>query len=181
MKNAYDITDAEYTRNLNDAIRVVATTQFKKGAPAMFKMVENAGYEVYKCDGRFTIRNKNTNREIDIKVDYPCFYVHFGLFGYRTKRFANYQELQKFDFVNALDKPIFDTTQYSWNNMTKTQRKFFDLNGAKNGVKYAEDDIVRAREALATAQKQLEWAIERKVKATNNLKEVRANLGLKTA
>ena len=90
---------------LNRAIYVILTTQFKKDAKEEHKMVENAGYEIWKNNGEWNIENPATHKSIrvsEIKYRYMSNdYFRFFYHGYNTSILND-----KIDFINCLNTPI---------------------------------------------------------------------------
>lgn len=167
---------------LNEALLKVLTTKFKKDAPAEFKMVSDAGYEVYKVDGMFRVYNANTHREIHFTRGYG--YRVYGYLNWTNgrKQCTTYEDLTKVNIVGVLNTPpnyAKRPTGYGYWGETKTKYNARKLCEAKMRVKCADESIDRARRELEKAQKELERTIQYRVRVAYELNECRKELNLK--
>lgn len=163
---------------LRQAIFTVLTTQFKKDMGGADKIVEDAGYLVRKGQGGYEVYNPKTQRCLYINGNYQK-YIHYSWYG---KNYAFYpDEGCKFDFVGALNKPFnkewYDILDHRYET-NPTRKKYEELAWAKKRIAWRQEDIKKAYKAIEAAQKELERAVRWEVEAKNDLKAVRAKLGL---
>ena len=164
---------------INRAIYRVMTTQFKKDAKEEHKIVEDAGYTIYKSDGSFTVRNEETHRElcIDYKGYYSVLYTRA-----RSIRFRRDEGL-KFDFVGYLAKPTEDahdymTTDGYYKNRSIALQKYERLERAKRYVKYEQQEIESIKQKIERLQNELVRTARNVAKAEAEVKETRVKIGL---
>lgn len=164
---------------LNEAIYKVMTTQYKKDAKEEHKMVEAAGYEIYKSDGSFTVRNDETHRElcIDYKGYYSVLYTRS-----RSIRFRKNEGL-KFDFVGYLSKPRHDINDFLdkdgyYKDRSKALQKYQMLERAKHHVEYEKNQLEEIKKKIASLQNELVRTAKFVVKAEADVNETRVKIGL---
>jgi len=164
---------------LNEAIYKVMTTQYKKDAKEEHKMVEAAGYEIYKSDGSFTVRNEETHRElcIDYKGYYSVLYTRA-----RSIRFNRYDGL-KFDFVGYLLKPTKDINDFLdrdgyYKDRSKALQKYHRLERAKHHVEYEKNQFEEIKRRIASLQNELARTARFVAQAEADVNETRVKIGL---
>lgn len=124
MKNTTNYTKEQ----INEAIYTVMKKRFKKDAKEAHKIVEDAGYSVYKGgNGYFDIYNPETQRHLWVTEprysyrkggDYQNIYS-----GPYTKHMNEFTD--KFDFVGCLEKPI-NSIYYQDTNTKESARHKYD-------------------------------------------------------
>lgn len=162
---------------INEAIKKVLSVQYKKEAKDAFKVVEDAGFEIYKMNGTFGISDKKNVNHVRVELGRYKTYLHLG-----NKRidFNSFSEISKIDFVSFLEKEriiCLDASSYWYR--TKTQAKMERLRDKKRSIQYSEDDIERIKKKIEEAQKELIRAVEYKEQKKADLKAFRKELGLK--
>lgn len=167
---------------INAAIYRVLTTQFKKdiGEEAL-TMIKEAGYEFFKNNGRFHIKNPATERYVYISEGYRGLKINTYAVGFsRYYNISYHPEKCKFDFAGYLEKPLNSEyyTRYEWGNFKPTAEKFRTLSNARNNVDYEQRAIIRVKKQIADLQAQLERGIRYKVKYELELENTRKKLGL---
>lgn len=167
---------------LNTAIRTVLLTQFKKDAPEAFKIVEAAGYEVYKYNGSFGVKNTITDRHIRIQAG-----RNYGrmtlLYGYSEAR-VNNDLLACFDFAGCLNKPMNKTWHEmqhvrAWGKASPTLERYEELKSARWSVNYDAREIAKIQEQIEKLTRDLVRAAQSKTRSEEKLQACKAKLGLK--
>ena len=152
---------------IRDAIIAVLNANYKYDAPQAFATVKRAGYDVYKNNGAWVVRDPKTYKVI-----------YFNGASHRRivvgNRYLDGDRLEKVDIINYLKKPYnrayWDAITFAgWE--TPTQRKVNDFRWAKRRVAEAEAEL----DKLA---KQIERARENYIKKTEELLKLRAKNGL---
>lgn len=167
----------EKKMEINEAIKKVLSVQYKKEAKDAFKVVEDAGFEIYKMNGTFGITDKKNVNHVRIELGKYRTYLHLGN---KQIKFNNFSEISKIDFVSFLEKErIVRLDQSSYWYRTETQKKMERLRDKKRSIQYSEDDIERIKKKIEEAQKELIWAVEYKEQKKADLKAIRKELGLK--
>lgn len=167
---------------LNEAIYKVITTQFKKDMREAVELVEEAGYEINKSDGRFYVRNPKTQRFIESK--YSQYRDITTLIGNRGEILKfRYTCNCHFDFVGYLNKELNHVWYVMRNErawyVSPTRKKYEKLQEAKRYLRYREEAVEKTKKDLADLQARLERDIEERVRYEQMLAETRKNLGLK--
>lgn len=152
---------------IRDAIIAVLNAYYKYDAPKAFTTVKNAGYEVYKNNGAWVVRNPKTYKVI-----------YFNGASHRRivvgNKYLDGARLEKVDVIDYLAKPFnhayWDAITFAgWE--TATQRKVRELRYAKARVESAEKE-------LAKLARQMEEARQRYMNTTRDLLTFRAKNGL---
>lgn len=174
---------------LNEAIFHVLDTQFKKDMDKeALKMIEEAGYEIHKGNGCYYVKNPVTKREIYFSGTYTT-QINFNWYIRPVRLKAHAFRLCHFDFVGCLNKPI----NYTWYNLGRvaeyrpTKDKYEKLKSARWDVNYHTKQVENiVNEKLQKLYKQIEeltkdiqYHTERKVKAKEELEELKKGFGLK--
>ena len=164
-----------YTKEeINNAIYKVLITQYKQDAKEAHKIVKEVGYEVYKYDGSFGVRNPKSYRSVHIDFSK---YSNRGtlLIGSKRKRFDSCVELKPVDFVGQLE-----TTRTAWQDPyfdeeSEALTKYHNIKHNEYMAKSYDDDIKKTLEEIADLQKKIirytEYKAEYKAKAENYRKE----------
>lgn len=169
-------------RELNQAIYAVLATKFKKDAYEAHELVKNAGYEIEKWDGKFHIRNRETNRLICIATNRWGDKVGIN----HNPWTKNAKLTENFDYVACLNKPLNETywrmrQDEAWYR-SKSRENFEKLHRAKWGVDYHTRSLQKAEEALERAMEQYEKDVKYHKECLKvdqeSLAKVRAELGL---
>lgn len=167
---------------INEAIYKVLMTQFKKdiGAEAL-TLIKEAGYEIFKDNGNFNIKNPKTGRYVyigsnsyNLKVcTYGAGFNRYYPIGYKP-------ENCKFDFAGYLEKPLNTEwySRYIWANYHPTEDRYRTLYNARNTVRYEIEHIARIKKQISDLQADLERSLEYKIKKEISLKDTRRELGL---
>ena len=158
--------------NMNEAIYIVLTTKYKKNAPEAFKMVESdPDLEVYKSDGQFTVKHKETHKYIYYHRCWPKDYI--VLYNHSKN---DLEKAKKIDFQNFL----ITKRDTSWRNIdeSRSQKQRYYLRNIKWNITYHKNQIEEIREKISKLEKSLEWQIEQKVKAEIELAKYRIEIGL---
>lgn len=165
---------------VNQAIYVVLTTQYKKDAKKAHSIVEAAGYQITKFNGDWHIRNDKTGRTV---------YIHYPK--YNSRSYREYIDgngngkkakiSRKFNFVGYLEKPLNtawrEMKSYSFQENRYSQQATF-LKSKRWNVKYHTDAIAEIQKKMEDLQKQLIYHAGEKVKSEQALLDVRKSLGL---
>ena len=150
---------------LKNAIITVITVTYKYEAPAAFDTVKKAGYEIYKNNGVWVVRNRKTYKTVSI----------IGAYGhgvYIGNRRIKIEDIGKVDIVNYLNTPYNHAYRNAVTWETPTQRKVRELRYAKKNVKYHDDKI-------AQLLKEIEREREYQKKAVEELTVLRVKNGLR--
>lgn len=151
---------------LKNAILTVLRTQYKYEAPAAFKTVERAGYDVYKYDGVWVIRNKETWKSLKL---------YNGRLSLSHGGVVKAENVEKVDIINYLNKPV---NRAWWDILnagvwgTPTQNKV-------NKLRWKKIDLAEHEAKLEKLTKQLEEERNAYIKATKELLVFRVQNGLK--
>ena len=182
----------EMINKINDAIRTVVTTRFKKDAKESHEFLEGLGYVISKWDGRFNVTNTKTDKTITVDESY----IRCGYIAVRKSYYKNHEyisRLKKFDYYSCLETPKNNNrsdvhkrcNKVSWNYdhyYRNDIQKNFDynknkLNSNKWDVKYYTRELADAQKKLADTIAKLQHDIvyytERKVIAEHELAELR--------
>lgn len=159
---------------LGQAIYAVLTTQFKKDAKDAHAIVEGAGYVIYKNDGHFHVKNRETRRVLFIKELY-CGWALFGNYGNMLVKFDRPEKL-KVDLVGYLNKPAkFEEFNPYRNNAEKLYKTLQDR---KWDVEWEDREIDEIIKKMKKLQDDLVWHTERRAKARTELENIRKQYGL---
>lgn len=164
-------TDFMSREEINKAILKVITTQFKKDAKEEHKIVEDLGYEIFKMDGDYRIRNKRTNRGV--------YYSYGWLKTYTTTYRVGSIENIRFDFYGYLEttRKVYVEHDY-WDDRSESVKRWESLRSAKARIKYTQVDIDRARREIDRLLDDIERATSLKAQYEQELKELRQKYGL---
>ena len=168
-------------KELNEAIIKVLTTQFKKDAKEAHALVESYGYTISKVDGHFIIKNPLTRRYVYITEARSYLYAYDIHINTNDKRVKRSEELNNFDYVNFLEKPLntaWYKTQYGENEYHPTREKWNRLSSAKWYLEYRTKDIDKIKKQIESLQKDLIRQVEWKEEAKHDLADVRKEYGL---
>lgn len=125
---------------LRDAIITVLTSQYKYDAPEAFKTVKRAGYEVYKTDHKWVVRNPET---------YKTVYLSYR--GDKLMLFTGRGDIDKVDIIAYLNKPYNrDKEAYPYE---PSRTKVRDIWWAKRYVQTSAEEVERLEKQLAKARK----------------------------
>ena len=165
--------------NLNEAIYEVIRTQFKKDMGEALKIVEGAGYEVTKWDGRFYVRNKKLNKDVCIREGHRGFKIVGN--GYDKCKFG-WDDVCRMDFVGYLNKPS-NTEWYAVQALRNDWRsptfyKYMRLRDARGAVEYNRKEIGRLRKQIADLHATLDKCVADRAERAQKLLNVRKELGL---
>lgn len=180
---------------LNEAIYTVLTTKYKKEAPEAFKRVRDAGYEIYKEDGRFNVRSRETGKVIYIseeKQDYRR--KKDGSWGYITYRniylgYGRYTYYNsKMDLVNALDTPenkvwhdiLRDRNYVDFGLKSKAVQLYKQkIQSKRRYMKACDEYIQNYQEQIKRLQKQIAQQERLKVEYASDIDNAKVEMGLK--
>lgn len=127
---------------LRDAIITVLTSQYKYDAPEAFKTVKRAGYDIYKNDGKWVVRNPETHKTVYLSYRRD-----------KLQLFTGRGDIDKVDIIAYLNKPynrVKETYYYA-----PSRSKVQDLGWEKHWVQVKEDKVAQLEKQLAEARKQL--------------------------
>lgn len=152
---------------IRDAIIAVLNATYKYEAPQAFAIVKRAGYDTYKGNGTWVVRDPKTYKTI-----------YFNGTSHRRiivgNRYLDADRLEKVDIINYFKTPY---NRAYWDGITfagwttPTQRKVNDFRWAKERLADKEREL----EKLA---RQVEDARKAYIKATEELLKLRAKNGL---
>lgn len=167
---------------INAAIWKVLRTQFIKNAPEAFKIVKDAGYKVYKCNGSFRVRNDATRREIYVS------YRRYGsidiIYGYYCGMRKNVADLNiiAFDFVGCLNKKYndeyYDMLRLGDDRRSKAIKNYEGLKSARWSIDYDDRKIKEIKDKIEKLQDELIYYSKAKAKDEIRLNEYRTKIGL---
>ena len=143
--------------NIVDAIKTVLNTQYKYEVPEAFKAVADAGYEVYKSDGRWVVRNPATRRTITLN------------YRGRAVLYTKQADLEKVDIINYLNKPY---------NTAKEERYYAPSRNKCDEIAWAKHWAHVKEEKIARLEKEMQIAREELVRANVELAKCRIYYGL---
>lgn len=168
---------------LEKAMNKVLFTQFKKDAKEAHKIVEDAGYEIYKYDGFFGIRN--TKRGKNIRINKALYYRGevWEVLGRELTAEEISNHYLKVDIVDYFTKPV-NTEWYRlqnpfYNSDRPTISKYNSLEINKEMLVYREREVESLKKNIAELQEKLIEAVEKKIASEVELKKTRERLGLK--
>lgn len=167
-------------KEVNEAILKVLSTQYKKDAKEAHKIVETAGYEIYKSNGCFTIKNPKTYRYIQW-TECRWRYNYKLITTTKDIYFDDWKDL-KINFVNYLNKPINKDKQYinsEWFYTSKAKEKYELLRSLKWDIEYHTREVERQKALIEKAKKSIEYHERRIKEEKDSLEETRIKLGLK--
>lgn len=152
---------------IRDAIIAVLNATYKYDAPQAFAIVKRAGYDTYKGNGTWVVRDPKTYKTI-----------YFNGTSHRRivvgNRYLDPDRLEKVDIINYFKKPY---NRAYWDGITfagwetETQRKVRNL-------RYAKARVADKEKELEIVAKHLEEARNAYIKATEELLKLRAKNGL---
>ena len=176
-------------KELNEAMYKVLITKYKKDAKKEHKIVETAGYEIYKSGGDWVIKNKETWKLISLGNEEPYYRTirkgHYEIIDTPVRKFyhgdvskyININDICKIDFVNCIDTPTnkdkYDD-RYSIYNSRKRA-----LSAAKWDVYYHNKEIKNIRAQIVELQNDLTYQLRRAEESEKHLNEIRKEFGLK--
>ena len=145
MKNVMEKTDR---KELAEAIITVLRTAYKKEARDAFKLVEAAGYDVYKSDGHWYVRNTDTWKTVSIQ---QYRYSKYGDMNTLSLSGYGVADARKVDLIAYLEKP-FNPFKYerlyepSRHKIEELRTLKWWLERQDNEVKELEKKLARAHE-----------------------------------
>ena len=173
---------------INEAIWTVLKAKYKKEAKEAFKVVEDAGYEIYKngC-GYWTVSNPDTHRYINLGdrgwKHHSYTVIQHGPYVAQS-RMVQSKEFNSnsiaFDFVNCLDTPI-NETWYKLQNKSNTSKAVAQYQAIKFSKRMAESyarDIENTMKEIERLQARLISQTESKVRYEAEVKELKRQFGL---
>ena len=163
-------------QELNKAILEVLTTQFKKDAKEAHKIVEEAGYGIYKWDGSFRVSNKDIGRYVYATENWRSTTIHSNLRNYRYE----HDKGVRFDFVGYLNKPTNPESPYLWRirEENKSMMNYHRISRDKNSIKYAQERIEKIKKEIASLTNDLIREVSSLKEAEIRLEQTRRELGL---
>ena len=173
------------TMTINEAIVKVLLTKYKKDAPEAFKMLEEAGYELVKNDGRWWVEKKQYPAELSYPhwkhvrfVEATSYYQKYkGEIVNERGRYIkiyDYKDLYKIDFEKMLNKPYVDRRVKS----SKWEYRREALTSAKWGVSYESERVKEAQNKMRSAMSNFESAVRALERDKANLERLRKEYGL---
>ena len=167
-------------KEINEAILKVLSTQYKKDAKEAHKIVEAAGYEIYKSNGCFIIKNPETYKYIQWtecrrKYNYKLITTTQDIY------FDDWKDL-KINFVNYLNKPINrdkERRDNMWGCSSKLKEKYTLLRDHKMMIEYYSKEIKRQKASIEKAKEEITRCEKRLKEEKDSLEETRKKLGLK--
>ena len=149
----------------NEALRqsmiIVLRARYKKDAPAAFEAVEAAGFETYKCDGHWGIRNRNTGKSIRMRDN--------GKVSTNT----GYADAEKVDIIAYLETPYSQ-----WRNIWLYGQEYAPTKPKLSELRYAKRCVESCDKEIAQLQKKLDEKIKEREEALKKLMKRRAEYGL---
>ena len=143
------------TPTINDYIYRVLTTKYKKDDPEAFKLVENMGYEIYKYDGTFGVKNPETGAHVRISDPYKRYKSLIGIGRAYAKKRTDITTFRNVDFERALSDPNKEKRNArrevetrEWNRLNWGNPKTEKFKSAKHDVDYHTKSIQEAKERL---------------------------------
>ena len=131
-------------QEINEAIKKVLGTQFKKDAPEAFKIVKEAGYTTYKDRGYFyNVANPKTGKVL------------------RTRNYG-------MDYVAFLEKPINMDWQYV-QNTKKNPRPIGEARGRYIGIHWYKSDLERHDRRIASLKEDIADYMKRIERLQNDI------------
>jgi hypothetical protein len=176
-------------QNLNEAIFKVITTKYKKDAEDAHRIVKAAGYEVYKSDGWYVVRNDKTGKAIS-SFYHKTHHYNLSSHKWNTHRIVKERcvrhKTKDMNLVAYLNTPWnrewqkvreYHTYECRWGNPIEDKfRKYFDLK--YDSTRY-EKEVEIIRKQIAEATERLEECIRRDVKAKQEFEEYLKEKGLR--
>jgi hypothetical protein len=171
---------------LNKSIREVITNQYKKDCPTAHEIVKDAGYEIYKYEGHYKVKNKETDKV----VWFVYTESYYGSDKICCSHRDNVKNNDKFDFVNYLNKPFnvaYCQAQRTggWRYQSKSQENYRTLKDARWDVQYHADSIEeikgkikKLQEEMSKLENDIAYHAREQVRAEFELERVRKDLGL---
>ena len=172
------MNDTNYTREeVNNAILKVLTTQFKRDAKESHKIVEEAGYEIYKYGGSFGVKNPKTHNIV--RIDFSRGFNSRGRVNLRrnSKRFRSLEELKPIDFVGNLDttrKAYCEWLPYE----SEAHRKYDEIKRSDCMAMSYDEYIKKTLDKLASLQKDLIRYTQEKADYEQKARDARKKYGL---
>ena len=156
MTQANEITKAQ-AAELKRNILVVLRAQYKKDEPAAFIFVEAAGYEIYKYDGQWVVKNRQTWKSVRLdrrgKIS-------------TTKAWC---DPEKVDIIAYLSKPY---------NHLKEEREYCPSRRKINDIKWAKSWLDTTEKRMEKLLNELDEARQSYMNATKDLMKEKAKYGL---
>lgn len=164
-------------KELNEAIRKVLFTQFKKQAKEAHKIVEEAGYKIWKCGGDWRVENEATGRTVYLEDGYRRTFIWHG------PRYVNRSQYNdNFDFVGALNKPVnkeyYTSIAFTYMNESKAKQAYKRIQQHVSYVKMYERDIQDAQKKIAELQDKMVRYATYKAEEERKVKDIKKELGL---
>ena len=149
-------------QELNKAIWKVLNSKFKKDAKEAFKMVEDAGYEVYKDGwGYWVVANRENHRFIHLQDNRYRTIIQHGPYVTHTHRCTEKETYAieiTFDFVGCLEKPV-NQTWYDLRNGRKNKLtavdKYNEIKFQKRMAESYAEDIEKTKKQIEKLQAEL--------------------------
>ena len=171
------MNQTQYTKEqINKAIFEVISTQFKKDAKDSHRIVEESGYDIYKMDGAFHVRNRETGKSIYAR--YNDYFTKILIYNYNKTASYKIGEV-KFDFVNYLEKPkntAWNEIRYGTSNRFRSQADA--LHHAKWDIDYHKERIAKIQGQIKSLQSDLIYQAKEQAKAEEHLRTLRKELHL---
>jgi hypothetical protein len=176
-------------QNLNEAILKVITTKYKKDAEDAHSIVKAAGYEVYKSDGCYVVRNDKTGKAISGLWHITC---HNNLTSHKWNTHRRIKErcvrhkTKDMNLVAYLNTPwnqewskVCEYHTYNGGYGGAIHDKFYNYIKLKIDAQYYEEEAERIRKQIAEATERLEECIRRDVKAKQEFENYLKEKGLR--
>lgn len=166
---------------LNKAIGIVITAQYKKDYREAFKMVEEAGYVIDKWNGSFGVTNTATHRTVKINFDKYHARLMLNPYKYGQRVDDNWELLQKVDFVGCLEKEINKVWQQAqcYEYVSPTMEKYKRIKSVRSSIRYNASEVIRIKKKMEELQKSLEYYQKGYQESREELVAVKARFGMK--
>lgn len=153
------------TTELTEAMVTVLRATYKRDVKPAFKLVEAAGYEVYKCDGEWYIRNTKTWKCIHIIHRYGARY------GENTLSLSGYSraDLTKVDMIAYLNTPF---------NRSKYENEYAPSRGKIDRFTFMKYWLEESEKDMRKKERELEEAREYYIRKMKEITVFRAQNGL---
>ena len=162
---------------LNEAIWKVIKNKYKKDAKEAHEMVSAFGYDIYKSDGHYTVRNENTHKSIYIYWDsYRKYSIQLG--GQWKDQLKD--KPCKVDFVGCLEKPInkeYRTTNY-YPHQSPAVDKYDRIQRMKRDVEWENGQIAEIKKKIESLQDSLIYHARKQKDCENTLRQYKQELHL---
>lgn len=176
---------------INRAIWAVVSNQYKKDCKEEHETVTSYGFEIFKWEGCYYVKNPKTEKTIHAKFVTYWRGLEYKISGNWLQNEVAVSDAHplKFDFVGYLNKPVNPIRKENmvWKKSeSDALNKYEALRNAKWYIQYHKEEIEKTKKKIenlykdiSSLQNDLIYHAKHQIESEQNVKDLRREYGLK--